>query len=92
MHHLKTMKFDIYAEIGKVCPSQRNLKTIPNEELIVRINSMGQISQLSQGNPSPKSNNEEDGDMLTEEQDANHACFPFDQPSIKNFLDLEENY
>ena len=30
MHHLKTAKFDIYAEIGKVCPSQRNLKTIPN--------------------------------------------------------------
>ena len=92
MHHLKTVKFDIYTEIGKVCPSQRNLKAIPNEELIVRINSMGQLGQLSHANPSPKSNHENDSDMLTEEQEPNLACFPFDQPSIKNFLDLEENY
>ena len=53
---------------------------------------MGQLGPLSQSNPSPKSNHEEESDMLTEEQDTPHACFPFDQPSIKNFLDLEENY
>lgn len=88
MFHLKATKFDIYDEISKVCPSQVNLKTASNQELITRINSMGQINSFPQNNPSPKSINEEDPDIETGEN-AMNIGFTFDQPSIKNFLDLE---
>jgi hypothetical protein len=89
MHHLRKLQFDIYAEMERVCPSQANLRAITNEELIARINSVGQVNNFAQEqNPSPKSDLDEETDMLTEEQEQHHSCFPFDQPSINNFLDL----
>lgn len=50
MHH-----FDIYAEIAKVCPSQSDLKRLPNEEITQRIHS---FTQQQPRNHSPFSKNE----------------------------------
>lgn len=51
----------------------------------------GQINAINRGNPSPKSDADDEADMLTEEQERPTGYFSLDQPSIKNFMDIEEN-
>lgn len=35
---LEVKQFDLYQEIAEVCPSQKNLKSMPTDEVIMKIN------------------------------------------------------
>ena len=79
--------FDIYAEIAKVCPSQIGLRSIPEDELTAIVTSINRVNEFS--HPSPKSDMNDETDMLTEEQMCEQGCFPFNQPSVNKFMEME---
>lgn len=86
-HLTQSSNFDIYAEMGKVCPTITKIPSIPNEELT------GMVNSVSRDNfhchPSPTSDLNET-ELMTEEQDCRQDCFPFNQPSINKFMEMEE--
>jgi hypothetical protein len=52
-HITESSKFDIYAEMGKVCPTINNINSIPEEELMGMVNSASRDNFHS--HPSPRS-------------------------------------
>ena len=79
--------FDIYSEIAKACPSQAGLRSITQDELAATITSIGRVNEFC--HPSPKSEMNDETDMLTEEQICGQGYFPFNQPSVNKFMEME---
>jgi hypothetical protein len=81
--------FDIYAEIAKVCPSQSDLRGLPNDEITLRINSLNQHCAQSGRTFSKLDGSPYEGEM-EEAVESEEKCYEFGifgQPSIKNFME-----
>lgn len=71
--------------MGKVCPTINKIPFIPDEELMGMVNCDNFHSHHS-----PTSDLNEETELMTEEQDCKQNCFPFNQPSVNKFMEMEE--
>lgn len=83
-----TRSFDIYAEIAKVCPSQRDLRSLPNEEVSHRLSCLAPIEERPMSSPMAVEQAEADEEAKLEMVE---DFMPFEQPGMRNFIEMDED-